>query len=118
MPSLKTMQNKTSVNRQEEEKRQHKEEPAATKERIKEAFLRYKWGCLSNVTSCEAIGLKQCSVCFNVLKSVCLKKESAVKGEKPVMLLLAQGTPTAGALSSRSQVLQFDEGKKVIVTSR
>ena len=40
---------------------------------------------------------------------MCSKKESAVKGEKPVMLLLAQGTPTAGTTSRRSRVLQFDE---------
>ena len=45
-------------------------------------------------------------------KSVCSKKESAVKEEKPVMLLLVQGTPTAGTTSRRSQVLQFDEGEE------
>ena len=118
MSAVKLLEKVKEVNRKEEEKKQHIEEAPATKERLKEAFLRCKWGCLSNVRPCEAKGLKQCPVCFNALKSVCSKKESAVKGEKPVMLLLAQGTPTAGTISSRSQVLQFDEGKKVIVTSR
>ena len=32
-----------------------------------------------------------------------------MNGEKKVMLLLSQGTPTAGTISRRSQVLQFDE---------
>ena len=35
-----------------------------------------------------------------------------MNGEKPVMLLLSQGTPTAGTISRRSQVLQFDEGEE------
>ena len=32
-----------------------------------------------------------------------------MNGEKTVLLLLSQGTPTAGTISRRSQVLQFDE---------
>ena len=115
LSAVKLLEKVKEVNRKEEEKKQHIEEASATKERL-EAFLRCKWGCLSNVRPCEAKGCKQCPVCFNVLK--CSKKECAVNGEKPVMLLLAQGTPTAGTISSRSQVLQFDEGKKVIVTLR
>ena len=71
-----------------------------------------QWGCLCNVTPCEAKGLKQCPVCFNALKSVCLKKECAVNGEKLVMLLLAQSTPTAGTTSRSSQILQFNEGEE------
>ena len=55
------------VNKKEEEKKQRKEEAAATKEKLKEAFLRCKWGCLCGGTPCEAKGLKQCPVCFNVL---------------------------------------------------
>ena len=35
-----------------------------------------------------------------------------MNGEKPVMLLLSQGTPTAGTISRRSQVLQFDQGEE------
>ena len=117
LSAVKLLEKVKELNRKEEEKKQHIEEASATKERL-EAFLRCKWECLSNVRPCEAKELNQCSVCFNVLKYVCLKKESAVNGEKSAMLLLAQGTPTAGTILSRSQVLQFDEGKKVIVTSR
>ena len=51
--------------------------------------------------------------CLLQCPEICvLKKECAVNGEKPVMLLLSQGTPTAGTISRRSQVLQFDEGEE------
>ena len=67
LSAINLLEKVKEVNKKEEEKKQRKEEAAATKEKLKEAFLRCKWGCLCGGTPCEAKGLKQCPVCFNVL---------------------------------------------------
>ena len=48
-------------------------------------------------------GLKQCPVCFNVLKANCSKKECIIDGVKPIMLLSAQGASNAAGLSQPSK---------------
>ena len=93
-----------------EEKEKRREEAKEKKEMMKQAFLRCKGGCECKKKPCKAKGLKRCPNCFNVLRSVCSKKECMVDGDKPSMLLLTQGTPKAGPSSTtRSRVLQFSD---------
>ena len=67
-----------------------KEAKKTQKEERKETFIRCKTKCSCNQKKCLALGLKQCSVCLNVLRSVCSKAACRVDGEKPAMILPAK----------------------------
>ena len=59
------------------------------KEESKEKLIRCKEMCMCKAEACEGIGLQQCSVCKNVLKSQCSKKACKEDGEAPVMVYVA-----------------------------
>ena len=71
----------------EEEALRMKEVKKLKKEEMKEVFhkCKLKCGCMENV--CKAIHLRQCPVCFDVMKSQCSKKGcKGDEGELPKMI--------------------------------
>ena len=64
----------------------------AKKDEMKKNFLQCKDGCqCEDFSECKAIGLKQCTVCLNILKSQCNKANCklAAKG-KPDMIVITR----------------------------
>ena len=57
--------------------------------------LRCREKCLCKQEKCLASDLTQCSICKNVLRSVCSKANCRVNGQKPVMILPLKAIPTA-----------------------
>ena len=90
------------ANKREEEKQERKKDARKKKEELEEAFQKCKTACQCD-GSCTVKGLKQCPVCFNVLKSICSKKECIIDGVKPIMLLPAQGASNAAGSSRPSK---------------
>jgi hypothetical protein len=86
-----------------------KEENTKKKEDAKQAFLRCKSQCVCGDINCLAIGLKQCPVCYDILKSVCSKSKCQNDGKKPVMLLPAAAMPTGPSKSKRLKLSVDDE---------
>ena len=70
-----------------ETKAKAKEEALQKKEENREIFLRCKVECVCFEKKCKAIGLKECPICKNVMKSVCSKASCKIDGVKPVMVL-------------------------------
>ena len=73
----------------EEEAKQRKEEKQRKREEMKKAFnlCRLKCQCKE---ACEALHLKECSVCFHVLKTQCHKKDCKnLDGKLPRMISVA-----------------------------
>ena len=58
------------------------------------------------VQVCEAIGLQQCSVCKNVLKSQFSKKACKVDGQAPVMVFVAA---RKGKVNRKGKQCEHDE---------
>ena len=67
-----------------------KKEKANQKEENEVDFLKCKDKCTCSNEKCLAIGLKQCSICKNVLRSLCSKAGCKVNGQKRVMILPAK----------------------------
>ncbi|XP_066924340.1 uncharacterized protein [Clytia hemisphaerica] len=63
-----------AIEKEKQKKEQQKEEKLQQKNWEKEAFFRCKKNCVCSDGECEAKGLKQCPVCFEVKRSVCSKK--------------------------------------------
>ena len=76
-------------NEREREKEEVKQAKRMRRESLKEIFLRCKSSCVCHRVPCEAVLLKQCSSCKNVLKSVCSKSHCLIDGKKPDMVLPA-----------------------------
>ena len=57
------------------------------KKQQKENFVRCKGSCVCKEQICKAAGLKECSVCGDVMKSQCSKARCTVEGNKPMMKL-------------------------------
>ena len=70
-----------------EQQAKSREEALKKKEDAKEAFLKCKSQCLCQQRKCLAIGLKQCPVCQDLLKSNFRKGTFIIEVKKPVMLL-------------------------------
>ena len=47
--------------------------------------------CMCHKSKCEASGLKQCSSCHNVLRSICGKVGCRENGKRPVMIYPSVG---------------------------
>ena len=69
-----------------------REEALKKKEDAKEGFLKCKSQCLCQQPKSLAIGLKQCPVYQDILKSNCSKGKYVIDGKKPVMVLPAAAT--------------------------
>ena len=76
-------------NEREREKEEVKQAKRMRRESLKEIFLRCKSSCVCHQVPCEAVLLKKCPSCRNVLKSVCSKSHCLVDGKKPDMVLPA-----------------------------
>ena len=64
-----------------------KEDRKKNKEEQKQAFLRCKDECMCKTRTCHAINLKQCSICHDILKSMCTKIAcKGNDGSKPKMI--------------------------------
>ena len=81
--TLKEMEEK------KEKKRSEQDEAAQKKEEAKQAFLLCKEKCVCGEVTCNAIAMKECSVCHNILKSTCSKASCKVDGKRPAMILAA-----------------------------
>jgi len=87
-------------------KEQSQKDSALKRNDIKNAFFRCKMNCVCDSTVCDAIKLKECPICHNVLKSKCRKISCQNEnGEKPVMILPA----AAKAGPSIQRKLQMSE---------
>ena len=63
------------------------EDRKKNKEEQKQAFLRCKDECMCKTRTCHAINLKQCSICHDILKSMCTKMACKGNyGSKPKMI--------------------------------
>lgn len=57
----------------------------------REAFYKCKETCTCHKSKCEASGLKECSSCHNILRSVCGKAACRKNGKRPLMISSAVG---------------------------
>ena len=55
------------------------------------AFHKCKETCVSHKSKCEASGLKECSSCHNVLRSICGKVGGRKNGKRPMMIYPSVG---------------------------
>ena len=95
------------IKEQKEQKEKAKDERTEKKQMQKEAFYRCKERCVCEGV-CEARGLKQCSSCHNILKSVCTKAGCRDEGGQRPMMILTAGS----ACSSRTRLEErFDESE-------
>ena len=69
------------------EKDQQKLEKENAKKSKKENFIQCKEWCICNEKICKAAGLKECSVCGDVMKSQCSKARCTVVNIRPLMKL-------------------------------
>ena len=91
-----------------EKERQEKREDQKDKKRLDmEAFLKCRDRCVCLQKPCLAANLKQCSSCFNVLKSQCSKLACRQDGSKPVMI-----RPTSTAPPKRCRKRLDTEGSE------
>ena len=100
---IKAVEKKADKEKLEEEKKQAL---LAKREGVKEKFYKFKQKCVSAEKDgkCDVFDSKECSVCNNILKSLCGKQ--AVKnasGEKPKMLLVD------AALNHPKQIVRYDD---------
>ena len=110
--SLKATEVRALVEKKEQEeqaKKERKEELLLKKEESKEKFIRCKQTCNCEADVCEAIGLQQCSVCKNVLKSQCSKKLCKVDGEPPLMIFVAARTANVSRKRKRCEDEEDDD---------
>ena len=59
----------------------------------KEIFYRCKDHCVCGKSKCEAAGLKECSNCHNILRSVCGRAACKIDGKCPQMIFPASHKP-------------------------
>lgn len=55
------------------------------------AFYKCKEACMCHKSKCEASGLKECSSCHNVLRSICGKVGCGKNGKRPMMIYPSVG---------------------------
>ena len=72
---------------EQQEKEKVREGTVIKKKQQKENFVRCKESCVCKEKICKAAGLKECSVCGDVMKSQCSKARCTVEGIKPMMKL-------------------------------
>ena len=75
-----------SIKESKQKEEERKEMRLREKEENTEKFLRCKSRCMCNQQKCQASGLKQCTYCGSVLKSVCSKAACRKDGKKPQMI--------------------------------
>uniref|UniRef100_A0A7M5XKL4 Uncharacterized protein n=1 Tax=Clytia hemisphaerica TaxID=252671 RepID=A0A7M5XKL4_9CNID len=85
-----------------------KKDKANQKEENKANFLKCKDKCTCSEEKCLAIGLKQCPVCKNVLRSLCSKAACKVDGQKPVMILPAKASSSKKTLDDSDESEEED----------
>ena len=73
------------------------------KKESKQTFLMCKSHCVCGLDRCAALGLKQCFVCHDVLKSVC-SKSLCNHDKRPVMLLPAAAMTVGFSLSKQMKM--------------
>ena len=74
------------------------------KEKEKENFYRCKLKCICKSEKCDALKLRECPSCHDILRSVCSKARCKTDdGKRPVMIL-----PNAASKTARKN-LRFDE---------
>ena len=79
----------------ETEKLQKKAAAAMHREKMQLAFNLCSEICPFETSECIITGLKQCSVCKNVIKSQCSKASCIIDGKKPVMIVGPSARPSA-----------------------
>ena len=92
MKAKKVLDMLKDIEDKKEQQAKSREDALKKKEDAKETFLKCKSQCLCQQPKCLAIGLKQCPVCQDILKSNCSKGECIIDGKKPVTVLPAAAT--------------------------
>ena len=92
MKAKKVIDLLNEIEEKKEKQAKSKEEAVKKKQDAKHAFLKCKIQCCCEQKKCMAIGLKQCPVCQDILKSTCSKGKCQVDGKKPIMVLPAVAT--------------------------
>lgn len=92
-----------------QEQAKTKEELAKKKDDARQTFLRCNAECVCQQAKCMAIGLKQCPVCKDILKSNCSKGRCQVDGKRPIMIIPAAATATASSSKSKAKKLDNEE---------
>jgi hypothetical protein len=77
------------IKNKKDQKTKEKQDAINKKEEVKEAFILCKVRCICREIKCKAIGWKECSICHNIMRSVCSKVGCRVDGRKPEMILPA-----------------------------
>ena len=75
------------MKKQKEDQILAKEERLEKKREERELFFRCKEQCVCTKAKCDASGLKECSICHNILKSTCGKAACKTDG-KPLKTIL------------------------------
>ena len=78
-----------TVKKKKEDLEKKKEERAEKQAGDRQAFYKCKFQCVCEERKCAALGLKECSKCGNILRSVCSKAGCKEDQQKPFMILPA-----------------------------
>ena len=78
-----------AMKEEKKEKEAKKTQNLLNKAKRQENFIRCKDSCVCSQDVCLASGLKQCTLCKDVMKTQCSKGKCKVSGVKPVMLTVS-----------------------------
>ena len=91
MKGKKVLEISKQLKEKKDQEEKEKKEKVKLKEERRSAFLQCKEKCTCSKDPCLATGLRQCSVCLNVQKSQCSKKNCKIDGKPPHMITAAKG---------------------------
>ena len=94
----------------EKEKDKQKKKEKKVKQKIleKELFYKCKEKC-DCIGTCKVKGLKVCTVCHEIKRSVCSKASCVIDGEKPKMLTTATTTSRKLDCNDEADISESDE---------
>ena len=69
-----------------------------------QVFLKCKVKCICKQAKCMAIGLKQCPLCQNILKSTCSKGRCQADRKKPIIIVSAAATASSSKWKAPTHV--------------
>ena len=101
MEGSKVLELREKVEKEQKDKGENNLKKKMCKSAQKNSFIRCKDSCVCEHKSCQASGIKQCTVCSDVFKTYCSKKKCQINGIKPRMVLCAFDRVKRGKEKSR-----------------